>query len=161
MKMKKGYVIRTIHNAVACDHPDTGESMTRQAFAKETDVNEIMAKYTRTGLIDHINQNQPIFGEVPGVSFREALELVERAETEFMELPAIVRERFENDPEKYLTFFEDENNREEAVALGLLEAPTPSSSSPPEPPPGGPPGESSPPPLEPPPAPVTASATDG
>lgn len=37
-----------------------------------------------------------------------------------MDLPAKVRSRFENDPQKFLEFCSDPKNRDEAVSLGLI-----------------------------------------
>lgn len=40
-----------------------------------------------------------------------------------MELPATLRREFDNDPVKLLAFLQDENNRDRAIQLGLVNAP--------------------------------------
>ena len=42
------------------------------------------------------------------------------AQDEFMELPAQLRARFNNDPALLIDFLEKEENREEAIKLGLV-----------------------------------------
>lgn len=108
------------------DHP----SLTRQEFKAECDINNIMRKYFRTGMLTHVNKYEGQYGDCPAVDFQEALNIVQRGGEMFAELPAKVRARFENDPAQFLAFVDDEDNREEAVLLGLIEAPT----EPPEPP---------------------------
>ena len=98
-------------------------SMTRQEFKDECDINQIMRRYYKTGVISHVNKYQGVYGDCPASDFTEAVALVERAEGMFSELPAHVRKRFENDPAQFLAFVEDESNREEAVLLGLIEVP--------------------------------------
>ena len=93
---------------------------TEQSHLKECDVNNIIAKYDKTGLIDHISQFEGEFGDVSGIDFRSALDLVTHASESFMSLPASVRARFDNTPELLLKFMEDAGNRDEAIALGLI-----------------------------------------
>lgn len=102
------------------DHP----SMTRQEFKDECDINNIMKRYLRTGVINHLNRHEGRYGDFPAADFQSALELVHEGRALFDELPAKVRARFDNNPGSFLAFVQDEGNREEATMLGLLEAPT-------------------------------------
>lgn len=92
---------------------------TKQAHKRECDINFIMEKYQKTGMVDHVNRYQATYGEAPSHDFREALELVRQAQTMFNDLPSKVRARFENDPARFLEFCEDPANLEEAKLLGL------------------------------------------
>lgn len=121
---------------------NTEPSRTKQSFREESNINNIMAKYARTGIVEHGNRHAPSYGEVPAVDFKQALELVMAAEQSFAELPALVRRRFENDPANFLAFCEDPANRDEAGTLGLLNLIEPQAA--PEPP-----AEGSPPPAPP------------
>lgn len=96
---------------------------TKQSFKDECDINSIMKKYQRTGVIDHVNKHGGVYGECPAATFQEALALVDQAHNQFSELPSEARRRFNNDPAAFLSFVEDDNNREEAVLLGLIDAP--------------------------------------
>ncbi len=95
-------------------------SKTKQSFKDECDINNIMAKYQKTGLIDHFSANKARYGFAPAADFRESLEIVHEAETLFRGLPSKIRRKFEESPEKFLAFCEDPDNRSEMALLGLL-----------------------------------------
>lgn len=87
-------------------------SLTQQSFKDETDINNIMAKYQKTGLIDHVNEHGPTYGDQPSAeSFHHAMSLVADTKSMFEELPSSVRDDFENDPAKFLEFVADEDKR--------------------------------------------------
>lgn len=97
-------------------------SRTIQAPRDETDINILMAKYKKTGMINHFAKNPPRFEDVSGaVSFHEAMNIVNKAEELFMGLSASVRSRFQNDPGKFMEFMQDPSNAEEMVKLGLAD----------------------------------------
>lgn len=102
--------------------PSGGISMAKQSFKDECDINTIMARYQRTGVLDHVRQNVGQYIDVTGADFTEAQNLIAGARSMFNELPAKLRERFNNEPAELLSFLEKEENREEAVKLGLLNA---------------------------------------
>lgn len=101
-------------------------SLTKQSFKDECDVNNIMRRYTATGVVTHLNNRRPEFGDFTSVAtFQESLNTVIEAEAMFAELPSAIRDRFGNDPSKLLEFIADENNRDEAIKLGIVKAPDP------------------------------------
>ncbi len=102
-----------------------GNGRTKQADKDSCDINVIMAKYMKTGLISHAAKYAGEYGFAPAVNFHEAMNIVTRGEQMFAELPAKVRDRFLNDPGRFLEFVQDEKNREEMVEMGLLDAPEP------------------------------------
>lgn len=93
---------------------------TEQHHKAECDVNRIIKKYDKTGLISHISRFEAKFGDLRGVDFKNAMDLVTRASSDFNDLPSDIRKRFSNSPENFLTFMEDSGNREEAISLGLI-----------------------------------------
>lgn len=101
---------------------NTEPSKAKQSFKAECDVNNILARYQKTGVLEFRNQNEPRYGEVPVIDYREALIEVRKAETMFMELPSSVRKRFKNDPGELLAFVQDPANRTEGERLGLFKA---------------------------------------
>ena len=104
--------------------PDDG--LTQQNFQEETDINNIMAKFAKTGLVDHVNRVAGSYGDFTTVQdYQLHLDQVMAAQTAFMELPATIRRRFDNDPAHLLAFIQDPKNRDEAVSLGLINAPPP------------------------------------
>lgn len=99
------------------------DTMTKQAFAEECDINCIMDRYIKTGVVDHINEHSPQYGDCPAQTFHEALETVREAEQMFDDLPAKIREKFNHNPAEFLAFVEDPANRTEMALLGLLNEP--------------------------------------
>lgn len=105
---------------------DPDEGLTKQSFKDECDINNIMKRYQATGVITHINNRTPEYGDFSDpVDFQQALNTVIESQTMFADLPAELRDRFGNDPQKLLEFLADESNRDEAVKLGIIKAPDP------------------------------------
>lgn len=105
-----------------------GKKIVQQHLKDRTDINKIMAKYQKTGLIewtrkDPGNANYGDFSEV--TDYQTALQQVMEAQEAFMTLPASTRKRFGNDPGQFLEFMSDDKNKEEAIKLGLIEPPKP------------------------------------
>lgn len=104
---------------------DTGlhcmdESLADDSQREASDINNILRQFKLTGL-PVANVRAPVSGDFTGVSdFKQAMDSVIAAREEFMRLPADVRYRFANDPQRLLEFVADERNRKEAEALGLV-----------------------------------------
>lgn len=106
---------------------------TKQADKDACDINKIMARYQKTGVLPDLIKKDPMYGDFSDVgTFQEALEKVQLAELQFAALDAHIRKRFENDPAKFLEFATDSKNSAELIKLGLAtrnesaEASTPS-----------------------------------
>ena len=82
--------------------PVAGISITEQHHKKSCDINSIVAKYQKTGLVDHINKHEAKYGDVSGYDYKTAQDLVAEQKTIFYELPSQVRAEFDNDPANYL-----------------------------------------------------------
>ena len=79
-----------------------------------------MERFGKTGQVPG-NLRVPSYDDFTGVSdFQSAMNAVREASENFMELPAKVRARFDNDPQMFLEFVASEDNRQEAVELGLI-----------------------------------------
>ena len=96
-----------------------GKGRTKQAPLRETDINWIMKKYVKTGLIDHLSRHGAEYGFASSVTFHEAMNVVTKAEQMFLDLPAEVRVRFEGKPGAFLDFVQNPENQEEMIELGL------------------------------------------
>jgi len=111
-----------------------GESRTKQSFKDECDVNTIMARYQKTGVVTHFNEQKASYGFAPAIDYQEALNLVKKASDLFDGLPSQIRAKFQNNPREFLAFCENPDNRSEMALLGLLkETETPASTSDEEP----------------------------
>ena len=100
----------------------SGPSLTKQVYAAECDINNIMRKYERTGLLQHVNQYEGQYGdftETPA-SYHEAMNIVVAADEMFQTVPSQIRARFGNDPGAFLAFVDDPANEQEMRNLGLL-----------------------------------------
>lgn len=98
--------------------PDKGR--TKQAFKAECDINQIMAKFQKTGLIEHGNAHGANYGDATSLDFREAMNLVIDAQDMFNDLPSSTRKRFSNDPAEFLDFVQNPDNAEELRKMGLM-----------------------------------------
>ncbi len=104
----------------------TGDvSRTKQAMRDEVDINLIMKRYVKTGLIDHFAQHGSEYGFASSVDFHEAMNVVTKADQMFDALPGKVRSRFGNDPAEFLDFVQNPENHAELVELGLAERKAP------------------------------------
>jgi len=99
-------------------------SRTKQAFKDESDVNNIMKKWRRTGEMTHLNTREPTYGDfTSGDDFMTAQQSVIDAKADFDSLSARIRDRMGNSPATLLRFMADPENLEEAISLGLLNKP--------------------------------------
>jgi phage internal scaffolding protein len=97
-----------------------GDSMTQQNFKKECDVNEILKKYQKTGLITHLNERQGAYENFVGYDdYHTSMNAVIEARDAFLDLPAHIRKRFGNDPAEFLEFVNQPGNMDEMIELGL------------------------------------------
>lgn len=100
------------------------ESMVKQEFAQEADINNIWKKYRRTGMVTHLSKRQPLYIDCSKVTgYHEALNKVTVAQQAFEELPGELKKRFNHDPAELIAFLQNENNRDEAIKLGMIAKP--------------------------------------
>lgn len=98
-------------------------SLTQQSFKDDADINVMLEKFKVTGVLPQ-GVIMPTYGDFSGVNdYRTAREAMLKAEHAFMDMPANVRARFDNDPQAFLEFCADDKNREEAIRLGLVPKP--------------------------------------
>lgn len=100
-----------------------GESMTKQSMHDESNINMIMARYEKSGLIEHTANYGAQYANMPNLNdFHEAMNLVTDAQQMFQELPAEMRSEFRNDPGEFLDFVTNPDNMDEMVEMGLANA---------------------------------------
>ncbi len=110
-----------------------GESKTKQSLAEESNINLIMERYTKTGIIDHVATYGATYADMPSLGdFHAAMNLVTEAQQMFDDLPAQVRSDFKNDPAEFLDFVTNPENEDAMIEMGLA-APRPSVDSVPPP----------------------------
>lgn len=95
--------------------------VTKQSFKDECDINKILAKFQKQGVVTHVNNHSGSYSDIGYLDFTEAMQTVTRAQSMFNDLPSHLRKRFGHDPVEFLTFIQSEqpDDRREAVRLGL------------------------------------------
>ena len=97
------------------------KSLTQQSHLKRANINHIMKNYEKTGLLP-VTTAKPVYGDTPVGDYHSALNLIREAEQTFMQVPAEIRAKFDNDAGKFLDFVNNPENEEELIKLGLAEA---------------------------------------
>lgn len=99
-------------------------SLTQQNMAEETDINFIMKKYEKQGILTHVARYAGEYGDFSGVpDYQTGLNMVMAAEEMFQSLPARIRDRFGNDPAQFIEFATDKKNQDELIKMGLAPQP--------------------------------------
>lgn len=98
-----------------------GDSLTHQSMAEECDINKIMLKWQKTGVIEHRNTFDGQYGDFVDVptDYHAAVNQVMEAQDMFNTLPSSVRKNFANDPGLFLEFVSDPKNGPKMVEMGL------------------------------------------
>lgn len=84
---------------------DTGpETLVQQHFAEEQDINTIVRRFGVSGVAPLGVNGPAIYGDFTGITdYESARDTIERANRAFMDLPADVRAKFDNDPAKLIS----------------------------------------------------------
>lgn len=110
------------------------ESKAIQSAEEESNINTIVRRFGISGELPN-QVAMPQSGDFTNIpDFHTAMNLVRQAQEEFVRIPADVRARFNNDPGRFMEFFDDPANYDEALKLGLVNV------RPPAPPSGTPDG---------------------
>lgn len=120
---------KALHDRERLTFATSGPSRTHQAHKEECDINRIMRRYAKTGVIEHVNRYQGRYGDFTQVpeDYESALAHVQEAEDMFMSLPSSIRKRFDNSPGEFLAFASDPDNADAMRELGLSGRPEPAS----------------------------------
>lgn len=97
------------------------EDRTQQSFKDECNINVLMKRYEKTGILPQGRDIPMQYADVSAIDFQSSMDRVALVRGVFSQLDARTRLRFENDPEQMLEFVANPDNAAEAVKLGLLE----------------------------------------
>lgn len=97
----------------------SGDSPVSQGHLRETNINRIVERAKANGLPLPSGARQPLWGNFDAGDFMAAQNLLVQVRTEFAELPARVRNLFDNDPRQLIAFVQDPANEQKALELGL------------------------------------------
>jgi phage internal scaffolding protein len=103
-------------SGLVCDDP----SLAQQHAKDESDINTIVKRFGLTGELPS-GVRAPTYGDfTDATDYHTAMNAVIAADAAFMQLPADIRTRFNNDAGAFVDFVSDDNNRAEAEKLGLV-----------------------------------------
>ena len=116
---------RTAYNARDEHYPGVvfvSDSLTQQHFKDECDVNKIVDRYVKTGILEHQSAIDAHYGDVSELptDLMAAYDAVGRAEAAFADLPSDVRKSLDNDPARLQEWLANPDNRADAEKYGLL-----------------------------------------
>jgi len=94
-----------------------GKTMTEQNHARACDINTIMAKYIKTGVMEHIKMYEPTYGDVSEADWQKSMETICNVKSEFQKLPAYVRKEIGGE-DKYLALMQTDKGI--ATLRGIL-----------------------------------------
>lgn len=115
MKFQHAYSDPVRTSDLECKEP----SLAQQQFKEDADINVLLERFKVTGQMPQ-GVTLPTYGDFSAVvDYRTANDAIRRARDSFMELPASVRARFENDPQVFLEFCSNKENLPELRKLGL------------------------------------------
>lgn len=103
-------------------------SLAKKSFKESCDINFILSKYQRTGELP-ISRKPALYGDFSTVGdYLSSMQTIVKADEQFNGLDAKIRDRFNNDPARFLEFVHNKENYDEGVKLGIFlpkEAPMP------------------------------------
>lgn len=99
---------------------DPAEKRTKENMKDECDINRIMAKFQKTGLLTHVSNHAPKYGNAMSVEeYENAKFVVAMTNSMYEELPSSIRKDF-NGPEEFLEFVSDPENNDQMREMGLV-----------------------------------------
>jgi phage internal scaffolding protein len=104
-------------SGLVCKDP----SLAQQHMKDECDINVLVERFGVTGSMP-VKAIEPSYGDFSGVSdYHTAMNQIKAADEAFMALPAKLRAKFDHDPNALLNYLNNEENREEAIQIGLID----------------------------------------
>lgn len=108
------------------EHGEPEVTRTVQSEKDNVEINNIIRRYNKTGLIDHVAKGVAQYGDFTEVNeYQENLNMIIKAEASFAALPAEIRKKFDNDPGQFFEFATDPKNSDKLVEMGLAHVKTP------------------------------------
>lgn len=102
-----------------------GPGLTKQSFKDECDINRIISRFQSTGELPNMANVPAQYLDVTSMDFQEHQNFIAGANSMFHDLPAKIRDRFQNNPAEFFDFCSHEKNRPEMAEMGLLRPQTP------------------------------------
>tara|TARA_R110002072_G_scaffold196017_3_gene353391 strand:+ start:5613 stop:6050 length:438 start_codon:yes stop_codon:yes gene_type:complete len=94
-------------------------SMTKQALKDNADINKIIKRYNKTGVLQNMKEFEGQYGDFDSKDFHDAMNVVAEANTLFEQVPSEIRAQFKNDPGDFIDFATNEENHDQMAEWGL------------------------------------------
>lgn len=98
-------------------------SMTKQSLKDDADVNKIIKRYNKTGVLPNMNKLEAVYGEITSQDLQEALNKVDASFEAFSEVPSDIRAQFGNDAGAFIDFATNPENLKQMQAWKLAPPP--------------------------------------
>ena len=96
------------------------ETRTKQEFLEEVNINTLIERF-KLGAKLPVLERMPSYEDFSDVyDFKTAVDALAKSREAYDKMPAAVRKRFGDDPQRFLDWCEDDRNYEEAMGLGLI-----------------------------------------
>jgi phage internal scaffolding protein len=96
------------------------DSKVEQSQEHLTNVSELLEPAIKRGLLRHSVKFEGEYDDIPVKDYQQALIIQAQAKSMFEQLPAKIRDKFENDPAQFLAFTQNPNNAEEMRKMGMI-----------------------------------------
>lgn len=105
------------------ENHDEAPFRAKQSFKDQCDINRILDRAKRTGVVSHLQRHQGTFGDFRNFDFEDAQFKLAHANSIFYDLGAEVRKEFGNSPAKFFKFASDPANAEKLAQIPELARP--------------------------------------
>lgn len=115
-------VTKRADGTLRVQHAFPGDSRAKQEFKDECDINYIMKRCMKNpNLLQDLIRRDGSYGDFSDApDFMAAQDIIVKGKEQFAKLSAQQRDRFANDPVKFLEFASNAQNADEMAKLGLL-----------------------------------------
>ena len=111
--------VLSYQTGLLCEEP----TLAQQNMKEECDINVMVKRFQKSPeLIPPVMPTVQDFTNSV-TDFQSAMNMVRAGEEAFASLPADLREEFRNDPQRFMDFVHNPDNRDQAIKLGLISKP--------------------------------------
>lgn len=119
--MEKKAVERRNYQGCPVLYFDDQPLLTEQHHKDSCDINNILRHYNEDTLAAHIARFQGNYGDFTDfMDYADAFNFIKQTDEMFNSVPAHIRADFDNDPQKFVDFVSDPNNKKKLSEYGLL-----------------------------------------
>ncbi|AXL15083.1 internal scaffolding protein [Microviridae sp.] len=99
---------------------DPFQTRVEQSYGESLNINHLLKPAIDKGLLRHSVQFEGEYDDIPVGDFQEAQYIVAKGKSMFEALPSAIRNKFEGNPEKFMAFVQNPENRPWLRKQGML-----------------------------------------